>query len=53
MERIITKNIWQTWRKPATQSDESKAHGATIVRLHYYNDNAAFLFPEKYIFESG
>jgi len=24
-----------------------------IVRLHYYNDNAAFLFPEKYIFESG
>jgi len=24
-----------------------------IVRLHYYNDNAAFLFLEKYIFESG
>ena len=53
MERIITKNIWQTWRKPATQSDESKAHGAMIVRRHYYNDNAAFLFLEKYIFESG
>jgi hypothetical protein len=47
------QNNRQTWRKPATQSDESKAHGAMIVRLHYYNDNAAFLFPEKYIFESG